>query len=196
MNLFTLHSQTNKNNVFIYGHWIRCTYDTMLLVVAIFRNSSMMCILSTGWMRTKSHTAMVVKRSMFSLLFLYLITSFRASPSLLNTISWTIPYWHVFTTEPSLLVNKTTSQISTSRSLQNHFGSCIKFGTRDISHVSNIHWRFSCFPQVPLDDSQQLSLGKLDFFCYYFQVSICWFRLNPYFRSHLQFFQVLAVSHW
>ena len=137
MNLFTLHSQTNKNNIFIYGHWIRSTYDTMLLIVAIFPNSSMMCILSTGWMRTKSHTARVVKRSMFLLLFLYLTTTFQISPSLLNSISWTIPYWYVFTTEPSFLVNKKTLQIFTSRSLRNHFGCSINFGTCDISHVSN-----------------------------------------------------------
>ena len=137
MNLFTLHSQTNKNNIFIYGHRIRSTYDTMLLVAAIFPNSSMMCISSTGWMRTKSRTARVVKWSMFLLLFLYLITTFWISPSLLNSISWTIPYWYVFTTEPSFSVNKTTSQIFTSRSLRNHFGYSINFGTCDISHVSN-----------------------------------------------------------
>ena len=137
MNLFTFHSQTNKNNIFIYRHQIQSTYDTMLLVVAIFPNSSMMCISSTGWMRTRSCTARVAKRSMFLLLFLYLITTFQISPSLLNSISWTIPYWYVFTTEPSFLVNKTTSQISTSQSLRNHFGCSINFGTCDISHVSN-----------------------------------------------------------
>ena len=65
----------------------------MLLVVATFPNSSMMCISSTWWMRTSSRTARVVKRSMFSLLFLYLITTFPISPSLLNSISLTIPYW-------------------------------------------------------------------------------------------------------
>ena len=196
MNLFTLHSQTNKNNIFIYGHWIRSTYDTMLLTVAIFPNSFMMCILSTGWMRTKSHTARVVKRSMFLLLFLYLTTTFQISPSLLNSISWTIPYWYVFTTEPSFLVNKKTLQIFMFRSLRNHFGCSINFGTCDISHVSNHTLKIFLFTQVPLDDSQQLSLGKLEFFCYFFQVSIGWVWLIPCFRSRLQYFQVPKVSHW
>ena len=129
MNLFTLHSQTNKNNIFIYGQQIQSAYDTMLLLVAIFPNSSMMCISFTGWIRTKSRTARVVKRSMFSLLFLHLITTFRISPALLNSISWTIPYWYLFTTETSFLVNKTTPQIFMSQSLRNHFGCSINFGT-------------------------------------------------------------------
>ena len=171
----------------------------MLLVVAIFPNSSVMCILSTGWMRTRSRTARVVKQSMFLLLFLYLITTFQISPSLLNSISWTIPYWYVFTTKPSFLVNKTTSQIFMSWSLRKYFGCSINFGTCDISHVSNHTLKiflFSSSTQVPLDDPQQLSLGKLDFFRYFFQVSIGWMLLNPHFQSHLQYFQVLKVSHW
>ena len=74
---------------------------------------------------------------MFLLLFLYLITTFRISPSLLNSILWTIPYWYVFTTQPSFLINKTSWQIFTCRLLRSHFGCSINFGMCDISHVSN-----------------------------------------------------------
>ena len=98
-----------------------------------FPNSSMMCISSSGWMRTKSRTEAV---NVFAT-FLYLVKPFQIIPSLLNSISWTIPYWYVFTIVPSFFINKTTSKIFTSRSLQNHFGCSIKCGTCEISHVSN-----------------------------------------------------------
>ena len=117
-------------------------------------------------MRPNSCTARVVKWSMFLMLFLYLTATFQIIPFLLNSISWTIPYWYVFTTELSFLINKTTSQIFTSRSLRNHFGCSISFGTSDINHVSNHTLKiflfssstFRWFPTTLIGETGLLSL--------------------------------------
>ena len=138
----------------INGHRIRSKYDTMLLVEAIFPNYSMIFILSTGWMRTNLRTARVVKPSMFLLLFLYVIKTFRISPSLLNSIPLPILYWHVFTLKPSFLMDITTSQIFTSWSMRNHLDAPSILVHVISAMFQTIHWRSSCYPQVLLEDSQ------------------------------------------